>query len=132
MALGKARNAAGETGQADRRATATGAAIAAATCGLGYIDAKYHISKDVANLREQKRIGKLVQQRGTCTPIDDQATTETSSSKLTLGLLHSQGKQTVALVLLRGTGTATQRRALSVVPLAAPRSRREIHLGTDI
>jgi hypothetical protein len=42
----------------------TGAAIAGAGAAAAYIDAKYHIRKDLANIREQKKIGQIAQRRG--------------------------------------------------------------------
>ncbi|SMR51527.1 unnamed protein product [Zymoseptoria tritici ST99CH_3D1] len=43
-------------------AFATGAAIAGATAAAAYLDAKYHISKDLGSIRDERRVMKLAQE----------------------------------------------------------------------
>jgi hypothetical protein len=43
---------------------ATGATIAGISAAAAYVDAKYHIRKDLANIIEGRKIGKLGQQLG--------------------------------------------------------------------
>jgi len=39
------------------------AAVAGTAAAAAYLDAKYHITKDLADMREQRQIGKLYRQR---------------------------------------------------------------------
>ena len=45
--------------------SAVGAALAGTTAAAAYLDAKFHIAKDLATLREQRQVGKLAQSQGT-------------------------------------------------------------------
>jgi hypothetical protein len=45
-------------------ALATGATIAGISAAAAYVDAKYHIRKDLANIIEGRKIGKLGQRLG--------------------------------------------------------------------
>jgi hypothetical protein len=47
-------------------AVATGAAIAGATAAasIAYLDGRYHLFKDIGNIREERRVAKLGQELG--------------------------------------------------------------------
>lgn len=48
--------------------TATGAAIAGISAAAAYLDAKYHIRKDLADIIERKKSQKIAQELGAVTP----------------------------------------------------------------
>lgn len=65
MALSKLQSNHSPTNKhiADHTLTATGAAIAATSAAAAYIDAKYHIRKDLASIRSNNRVAKEAQRR---------------------------------------------------------------------
>jgi hypothetical protein len=43
----------------------TGIAIAGVSAAAAYLDAKYHIRKDLADIREKRKVAKIAQKQGT-------------------------------------------------------------------
>ena len=43
----------------------TGIAIAGVSAAAAYLDAKYHIRKDLADIREKRKIAKIAEKQGT-------------------------------------------------------------------